>query len=104
MPGVVGAGGSAAENVETFPRVAIVCRSLITVVMPDLDTVIAEQQDRAPKGIMASEVNELCLMCRAKVPPMCADQSVSSASGLGLGLAYRAGFLLLARIGDRSGG
>jgi hypothetical protein len=50
VPGVVGAGGSAAENVGTFPRVAIVCRSLITVVMPDLDRVIAEQQDRGSEG------------------------------------------------------
>jgi hypothetical protein len=65
---------------------------LITVVMPD------------PDVVMASEVDALCLMGGAKVPAMCRGPLASSASGLGVGLVCWAGFLLLVRVGDRSGG
>lgn len=56
------------------------------------------------KEVMASEVDALCLMCRVKLPPMCTGPSVSSASGLEVGLAYWAWLLLLACVGDRCGG
>ncbi len=64
-------------------------RSLITVVMPDLDMVIAKRRDKGPAGIMAVEAR--CLMGRAKVPPMCRGPSARSASGSGIGLVCWAG-------------
>jgi hypothetical protein len=51
------------------------------------------QLDRPSKrGSWPLEVDALCLMCRAKLPPMCTGPAVSSASGLGIDLVCWAGF------------